>query len=438
MPSRLSLVAALVLGVLGLSSASLAATGPGFAGKWSTLAGGQAQGSLTLTIVSSATGIAQLQSFGGQPCAEPTTYYSGNSNNLGETGVISGCTLAPNHLVGRFRSDTAPQPGHSAYGDGDLTLTDPQNFSGHLTYEGTSYTYTGHAAAAGGSGGTPPPTGSPPPAPPATTPPSTPGSPPSTPPTGGSPTSSTSTGPPSTSPQLAGSPVSKIQASFGGHPAAKGDVVVAEPAPGASVTINSPNPLAANPLATPFTVTDSLGDFPGSTIVAPGELQRKPAGATVACWLLGPDALQVPPSAYGRSIDLKFFAGRLSASQAYTTCAALARSLAADPSAHPAAKAAQTSGGCAARRVGISILAHGGLVTAARLVKVPGAGPLNVKYACVRNADASLKISVSGPRKGSLLGSLGTQLRLGVVRAADAHARTAKIRFSFGAPRPSR
>jgi len=150
---------------LGFASASLATHGPNvFAGNWSTTAGGQAPGSLSLKVVSAATGVPQLQGFGGQPCPNPTTYYSGTYSNLGESGVIVGCTPTPNHLVGRFQSNTKPQPGHSAYGDGDITFTPPKTFSGHLTYEGASYSYTGTFSghtADDGSGGTPPPSGSP-------------------------------------------------------------------------------------------------------------------------------------------------------------------------------------------------------------------------------------------------------------------------------------
>ncbi len=438
--SRFSLGAVLILaGALGLSSAA-AATGPnGFAGKWSTIAGGKAQGSLTLDVVSASTGVAQLQGFGGQACPEPTTYYYGNYSNFTETGVISGCAVTPNHLVGRFRSNTKPQPGHTAYGDGDISLVDPTDFSGHLTYEGASYTYTGTAD--NGSGGTPPPTGSPPPStgpPPAGGPPANPGGGPSSTPTGSSPGSSTPASTAATPGPSGGYPISKIQASLGGLAPGRGTVIVAEPLPGASVTVTSPNPLAASALTTQFTVADSLGDFPGSTIVGPGEVQRRPSGPTIACWLIGPDAVGVPPTAYGRTIDLKFFAGRLNASQPYTSCAALARSLAATTTAHPvAAKATQAPSGCTARRVGVSILTRNGLVTAARPVAIPAAGQLSVKYTCARSPAGSLKITVSSPRRGGLTGALGTPLRLGIVRAANAHARTATLAFSFGTPRPT-
>jgi hypothetical protein len=423
-----------VVAVLGFSSASLADATNVFAGSWATKAAGSASGTLTLSVVSAADGVSELQGFGGTACAQPTTYYYGNYDNLGSTGVISGCTVSTDHLVGRFRSDS-PQAGHSPYGDGDITFVAPNSFSGHLTYEGSSYSYTGTQGAGTPTPSpppsTPPPT-SPPPTPKPTSPPSSsPGGPSATPstPGGSSPAASTPTGPSSTS-SISGTTLSKPLTALPGS----GEVMLAEPGPGASATAASPNPLPANAATALVSVIDSLGDFPGTTIVGPGESHTHQSTGTVACWLIGPDAPQIPSDSYGKSIALGFFRGRLHASDAYTACAGVAQSIVAASVAQPTAAASQAQGsGCAARRVEVAITAHNGLITDARPVQSPGPGASGLKYGCQRSADGSLRISIDGRRAGGLRPALGSSIRLGVVRATDAQARNATMRFGFGA-----
>ncbi|HWH10003.1 MAG TPA: hypothetical protein VG165_02665 [Solirubrobacteraceae bacterium] len=434
LPRRLAIGAAVAaLGYWSVASVAADAANP-FSGSWSTKAGGSAPGTLTLNVVSASVGAAQLQGFGGAPCAQPTTYYYGNYDNLGSTGEISGCTPTPDHLLGRFHSDS-PQAGHSAYGDGDITFVAPNTFSGQLTYEGSSYSYTGTLATTAPSP-TPPPPGSPP----TTTPPPIPKptGPPSSTPSGASPptssgsqpTSSTPSGSSSTS-QISGSPLSQ-PTSLPALPGS-GRVILAEPAPDASATVISPDLLAWTPAATLLSVTDSRGDFPGMTIVGPGELASQSFGETVACWLIGPDAPGIPAGVYGKSIALGFFRGRLHASDAYTTCAGVAQSILAAAAAQPAATASQApQSGCAARRIDVAIQAHSGLITDATPVNgpVPASGALS--YACQRRADGSLRISVADGLKGGLPAALGTHLVLGVVRAANAQARQATLAFAFG------
>jgi hypothetical protein len=210
-------------------------------------------------------------------------------------------------------------------------------------------------------------------------------------------------------------------------------VVAAEPAPGASATILSPNPLAATPATVSLRVGNSLGDFPGTTIVAPGESQTHATGETLACWLLGPDAAPVPPAAYGKSINLAYFRGRLRASDAYTACAGVGQAIAAASVSNPTATASQAQGnGCTAQRLDVAIQVKNGLIAAAQPVTPPGPGPIAVKYSCLRNADGTLKIAVSGAHQGVLRATLGPALRFAVVRAPDAATRAATIVFRFG------
>jgi hypothetical protein len=419
--------ALVVLSALGSAAAPVAADPVNvFSGNWTTTlrppaSGGSLGGTLDLKVATD--GGAELSGLGGSACAPPTTYYSGTISIPGYPGVFAGCTSAsPGHLVGRFGSDV-----HTGVGDIDITFAAPNTFSGHLTYGGTSYLYSG-TLPAGGPSPTPPPTGPPSTTPPPGSSPTPSGTPGSAGPTGSSP--STTTGPSSTS----GTALSG-QSGLAALPG-NGVVLVAEPVPGVSVTLASPNPLSGLPTAA-FKVADSLGDFPGSTLVAPGELRTQPSGAMAACWLIGPDALQIPPSVYDKSVERKYFFGRLNASQAYTSCAAVARSIAAAGAAHPTATAANAPvGGCAARRFEVAVRSAKGLVTDARPILGHGPGPSSVRYACQRAGDGSLKITLSSHRKGGLRAALGDQLRLGVVRALSANARKATLAFSFGASWP--
>jgi hypothetical protein len=433
---------AAVLAALSFPSASFAdATNP-FSGTWSTTVDGVAPGSLTLGVISAATGASDYQGLGGQPCAQPTTYYSGNFSNDGTTGTIVGCTLSTDHLVGRFEADNAPA-GQSATGAGDITYTAPNSFSGTLDYGGSSYPYTGKLNTS-----SPPPTSTPPTspptipptsAPPTSTPPSTPsGSSPATPttPSGASPTPAGSSG---SSPSSSSQPGSRPAAGPSRTPLpGSGLIEVAEPAPGNSATVVSPNPLTASPTAA-FGVSESTANFAGTTIVGPGELQRQGSGETLACWLIGPGAAQVPPGLYGKNLGLGFFRGRLHAADAYTACAGVAQAVGAAAAAAASATAAAAAtpapavgSGCPARRIEVAIQVANGLIVGAQPLPSPVLGPLAVTYTCALGKGGSLEVSVGGPHAGGLRQALGNQLRLGVLRAADVASRDATLTFSFG------
>jgi hypothetical protein len=453
MRSILGAVAA-ALAVLSFPAAAFSdATNP-FSGTWSTTVDGVAPGSLTLGVISAATGASDYQGLGGQPCAQPTTYYSGNFSNDGTTGTIVGCTLSTDHLVGRFEADNAPA-GQSATGAGDITYTAPNSFSGTLDYGGSSYPYTGKL-----NTGSPPPTSTPPTtpptipptsAPPTSTPPSTPsGSSPTTPttPSGASPT--TPAGSSGSSPNSSSQPGSGPTAGASATPLpGSGLVEVTEPAPGNSATVVSPNPLTATPTAT-FGVSESAASFAGTTIVGPGELQRQGSGETLACWLIGPGAAQVPPGLYGKSLGLGFFRGRLHAADAYTACVGVAQAVGAAAAAAPGATATATAAaattqaparapapavasGCPARRIEVAIQVANGLIVGAQPLPSSVPGPLAVKYTCALGKGGSLEVSLGGPHAGGLRQALGNQLRLGVLRAPGAAARDATLTFSFGA-----
>ena len=410
-----------VLGGLGSSSASFA-TDPVnvFNGNWTTTlrdpaSGGSLGGALNLHVATD--GGAELRGLGGSDCAPPATYYSGTISSPGYPGVFAGCAAPASHLVGRYGSDAT-----TGLGDVDVTFAAPNTFSGHLTYAGTAYPYSG-TLPAGSPSPTPPPTGTQPP----TTPP------------GSSPTPTGTSGPTGSSPSTTGTstpsgtgPTSSTQSALAPR-RGSGVVVVAEPAPGASVTLASPNPLAGLATTT-FKVADSLGDFPGSTLVAPGAIRHGATGELAECWLIGPDALQIPSSVYGKSVDLKFFFGRRSASQAYTSCAALARSIvAAGASQSTAAGAVAPSRGCAARRFEVAIRTAKGLVTGARPIITAAPANTGVTYGCKRGGDGGLSITVGNRSMGGLRSALGDRLRLSVVRVLDAEARKATVTFRFGA-----
>ena len=424
----LSAVLAVIAALTFLPAASASGTNV-FAGTWSITVnyqGTPVSGTLTLNVVPDATGTSELQGFGGTPCAEPTTYYDGAFNlGIAGTGKVAGCTPSANQLVGRVSAG-------GSVGDGSITSTSPTTFSGSLPYQGKSYPVTGTLK----STSTPPPSTPPPSTPPTTTPPTTtptPGGPssPSSPGGGQSPSSAPS--PNGTSPSAsAGSPQSK--SSTYPAPPGSGVVLAAEPAPGASATVLSPNPLAATPAAVALRVGNSLGDFPGTTIVGPGELQTQATGETLACWLLGPDAAHVPAAAYGKSINLAYFRGRLRAADAYTACAGVGQAIAAASASDPTATASEAhAGGCTAQRLEVAIQVKNGLIAAAQPVGPSAASPTAVRYSCLRNTDGTLKITVSRGRKGGLLATLGPALRFAVVRAPNAATRTATLVFRFGA-----
>jgi hypothetical protein len=435
-----------VLGGLSLSSASLA-DAPGenvFAGIWSISVAGRS-GSLTFKVVTATSGAADLTGSGGTACTAPSTYYYGSLTSPLLNGQIAACTVdTPDHLVGRFSQG-------NDLGDWDVTFTAPDTFAGTLDFRGTDHSvaasFAGHTpddgCCAGPAPGTPA-SGSPPPStPPSGTPPASgsgtttnPGStaPTSTspqgssPPPGSSPTSSAPQGGTPTASTPAGSPVSKPSSPE--H--AQAVVVIPEPAPGTSATVSSPNRLAANAPAASLDLTDSLGDFPGTTIVAPGELHVQPTGETVACWLIGPDPLQVPSSAYGQSLDLKLFYGRLKAAEAYTACAGSVRAITGAGGGAPSPTPQPPTTGCSAQRIVIAMAVHSGLITGARPVASPPAGPSSVRYSCLRAVNGSLTIAVTAPGKGGLPAVFGSHLQLGVVRPASAPARNATLSFAFG------
>ncbi len=134
--SVIVLVALLVL----VPSAKTADVVNVFSGQWTTTLYDGSAGSVTFKVVSDTDGAAGIEGLGGHACGAPTTYYRGDfSDEANPHGVIYGCIATAGHMIARYKSDRS---GTDA-GDLDITFAAPDTFSGHFTYQGSDYAYSG-------------------------------------------------------------------------------------------------------------------------------------------------------------------------------------------------------------------------------------------------------------------------------------------------------
>ena len=208
---------------------------------------------------------------------------------------------------------------------------------------------------------------------------------------------------------------------------------LAEPAPGSTAKLSSPIGRGGSKLG--VTVRSSGGSLPKTTIV--GEAERTGASATgeavAACWLIGPDALEVPPTSKLKAIlaTEKFrqqFTGS-SADNQLRQCIALVK-LIAQGRLDRGRSAAST---CQARRVAMALKLRRGRIVGVRPAKSQRVPSSAVGYKCAVGTDGAVRVTVDGPRRGGLRKKLGPKLNLGVARAADAPGR-GTLTFGFSAP----
>jgi hypothetical protein len=217
-------------------------------------------------------------------------------------------------------------------------------------------------------------------------------------------------------------------------PGTLGDDTKQIPAPGGSVVASSPRVIPRNARTSTTSVISSTGQLGDTTIVAkadPAAEQRELIGqAVAACWLIGPDALNLPP-ALKRELSGRpwtFLLKSASASGKLRFCLALVRELGETLAQPPAPSSAA---GCAATRLRIAVKRrHGRIVSAVVSRRAPGRGDL--RYSCQAGAAGSMTIKADGRRRGGLRRAVGTTFKFGVYRARSAPAESGTMSFGFG------
>jgi hypothetical protein len=212
---------------------------------------------------------------------------------------------------------------------------------------------------------------------------------------------------------------------------------VPEPAPGGSVTASSPKPLPAGATKVGVTVASSGGDLKGTTIVGKGGLAQQVGEAVAACWLIGPDALQIPSNddvlkSLLSSENFRRYFPRFTFKQQLQFCMLIVERLATSEKVNGFGPRSTQSaaGGCRAQRLAFAIRTRSGRIASVRRTK-SALTATSVRYSCTA-AGGKTRITVDGRTKGGLRKMLGTKLDLGVVRAKTAPSRGAKVTFTFG------
>jgi hypothetical protein len=208
---------------------------------------------------------------------------------------------------------------------------------------------------------------------------------------------------------------------------AKSTRTVAAPAPGQSVTVEAPKPTPTAKKAT-LTVTGSMG-LGGTTIVADGGETKpgSPGEAVAACWLIGPDALQVTTK-----VALKFLGNpkvqeklrSQRANERLITCLYFVLYVMTEPD--PARLLHGPSAGCGAQRVELGVRQEGSVVHLRAKVGTPADAA--VRYSCTAKGSATTLTANAG---GGLRSALGETMELGVARTPDAPT-GGTLRFDFG------
>jgi hypothetical protein len=218
-----------------------------------------------------------------------------------------------------------------------------------------------------------------------------------------------------------------------------------EPGPGGSVTVSSPQPLPADCPGQSFrapssvqircdvdvTVSSSAGDLKGTTVVGEGERTKAQATgeAVAACWLIGPEALQLKSQIAQSFVEkLRDAFQSLSADSTLRLCILLvqfeSRRITAGVRNPQAAER-----GCRTQRLALAFRTSGGHIASVRVAK-NRLTATSVRYSCTASG-GTVKVTVDGRVKGGLRNALGTKLDLGVVRAQTAPKRAAKLTVKF-------
>jgi hypothetical protein len=115
-----------------------------WAGQWRTNPNSKGAG-FAFRALAINSGYEAFKKLGGEPCDQPSTYYSGGyyDPNTQRAGKIAGCTDGGSwHLRGRYVGDPTRDPG--AAGDIDIDFKLPGTFDGTFTPDGGSKSYPYH------------------------------------------------------------------------------------------------------------------------------------------------------------------------------------------------------------------------------------------------------------------------------------------------------
>jgi hypothetical protein len=209
---------------------------------------------------------------------------------------------------------------------------------------------------------------------------------------------------------------------------------IAAPGPGGTAKVTAPSPFATGASKVGVTVRGDLG---GTTIVGEGEKTKSKAfgEAVAACWLVGPEALVIPPNSVMRSIlgkdtfkDL-WKKAENNPRLLLRFCIYLVARIADEVVRSPPARAAQ--GGCTAQRLAIRGRIRKRKVVSLKRVKAK-APRSAVRYTCAAAPSGAIKLTVDGRRAGGLKRKLGRKLDLGVVRSPNTPASQSRLTFGFG------
>lgn len=219
---------------------------------------------------------------------------------------------------------------------------------------------------------------------------------------------------------------------------------ISEPKPGGSEDVSSPEfpPGGADCAGSPgrvssstrrqtceVTVSSSAGTLDKTTIVAEGEATpaQKGGEAVAACWLIGPDALQIDNEHLKRDLTDPLFKKDFdtwSAQRQLGFCMGIVRLIGEKRPTRSEAAATR----CRVQRLGFAFRKRKGKVVSIRLAKSTAK---SVNYSCSPSG-GSATVKLTGPSKGNLRQALGRKLDLGVYRTKKAPRRSGKLTFTFG------
>lgn len=236
----------------------------------------------------------------------------------------------------------------------------------------------------------------------------------------------------------------------GGGGAELGEVTKPVPEPGESVKASSPEPIPNKARRADTSVTNSSGNLSGATVVA-DDKGGSVGEAVAACWLIGPDALNLPATldtGYFRPETRKQIVedfARLEdrieqarktgdetqlnklTSYRFFQCLKLVDSLSRAPRSSTAA-----ANGCQATRLQVVVQRNRrGRATGLKFVRRKP-GKRDVRYSCAVDGPGAITVTADGRRRRGLRDGLGKKLDFGVVREPDAAPDSGRLTFRFG------
>jgi hypothetical protein len=236
----------------------------------------------------------------------------------------------------------------------------------------------------------------------------------------------------------------------GGGGADLGETTKPMPAPGESVKTSSPEPVPQKARRADTSVTNSSGNLSGATVVA-DDKGGSVGEAVAACWLIGPDALNLPAT-----LDTGFFRpetrkqivdefARLEdrleqarktgdeklatklASARFFMCLKLVDRLSRAPRSSTAA-----ANGCQATRLEVVVQRNRrGRATGLKVARRKP-GKRAVRYSCAVDGPGAITVTADGRRRRGLRKGLGRKLDFGVVRDPGAEPDSGRLTFKFG------